>query len=128
MLELDLDVRLDLKLDLELRIKNNVLVVDKIYCKDLDGMSKDEINTYEDIATKFTGIAYTGSSLLELFGGVAGKALTVETKWTIFTKQLVSVATKGTLSSTVGAEEVKLDYIQIDDLYEIDSEGELWVH
>lgn len=128
MLELDLDVRLDLKLDLELRIKNNVLVVDKIYCKDLDGMSKDEINTYEYIATKFTGIAYTGSSLLELFSGVAGKALTVETKWTIFTKQLVSVATKGALSSTVGSGEVELNYIQIDDLYEIDSGGKLWVH
>ena len=128
MLELDLDVRLDLKLDLELRIKNNVLVVDKIYCKDLGGMSKDEINTYEYIATTFTGIAYTGSSLLELFSGVAEETLTVETKWTIFTKQLVSVATKGTLSSTTGVKEVKLDYIQIDDLYEIDSEGKLWVH
>ena len=128
MLELDLDVRLDLKLDLELRIKNNVLVVDKIYCKDSDGMSKDKVKTCEDIATMFTGIAYTGSSLLELFSGVAGETLTVETKWTIFTKQLVSVATKGTLSSTVGVKEVKLDYIQIDDLYEIDSKGELWVH
>ena len=127
MLELDLDVRLDLKLNLELRIKNNVLVVDKIYCKDLDGIPKDTINTCKDIATKFTGIAYTGSSLLELFSGVAEETLTVETKWTIFTKQLVSVATKGTLSSTAGVKEVKLDYIQIDDLYEIDSEGKLWV-
>ena len=96
--------------------------------KKIEQMSEDEINTYEYITTKFTGITYTGSSLLELFTGVAGKALTVETKWTIFTKQLVSVATKGTLSSTVGSGKVELNYIQIDDLYEIDSEGELWVH
>ncbi|AXY81168.1 hypothetical protein AVP_52 [Aerococcus phage vB_AviM_AVP] len=51
-------------LDLELTIKNKVLVVDKVYYKDTNGLSKDLFQTYDDIVTKITGIVYEGGALL----------------------------------------------------------------
>lgn len=114
-------------LDLELTIKNKDLVVDKVYYKDTNGLSKDTIETYDDIVTNITGIVYEGSSLLGLFSGIVGETLTVETDWGMFSQELLKVFPKATLSSIIGEEEVELTYTQIDDLYEMDSGGELWV-
>ena len=115
-------------LDLELTIKNKFLIVDKIYYKDTNGLSKDTFETYDDIVTKFTGITYDGSALLGLFNGIVGETLTVETEWGMFSQELLKVSPKATLSSIVGEEEVELNLVQVDHLYQIDSGGELWVY
>lgn len=115
-------------LDLELTIKNKFLIVDKVYYKDTNGLSKDTFETYDDIVTKFTGITYTGSSLLGLLSGIVGETLTVETDWGMFSQELLKVSPKATLSSVVGEEEVKLTDEQLEDLNDMDSGGELWVY
>lgn len=115
-------------LDLELTIKNKVLVVDKVYYKDTNGLSKDTFQTYDDIVTKITGIVYNGSALLGLFSGIVGETLTVETEWGTFSQELLKVSPKATISSIVGEEEVELTLVQVDHLYQINSGGELWVY
>lgn len=115
-------------LDLELTIKNKFLIVDKVYYKDTNGLSKDTIETYDDIVTKFTGITYTGSSLLGLLSGIVGETITVETDWGMFSQELLKVSPKATISSIVGEEEVKLTDEQLEDLKDMDSGGELWVY
>lgn len=115
-------------LDLELAIKNKFLIVDKIYYKDTNGLSKDTIETYDDIVTKITGVSYNGSSLLGLLSGIVGETLTVETDWGMFSQELLKVSPKATISSIVGEEEVKLTNEQLSDLKEMDSGGELWVY
>ena len=115
-------------LDLELTIKNKVLVVDKVYYKDTNGLSKDTIETYDDIVTKITGVSYIGSSLLGLLSGIMGETLTVETDWGMFSQELLKVSPKATISSIVGEEEVKLTNEQLADVKEMDSGGELWVY
>lgn len=115
-------------LDLELTIKNKFLIVDKVYYKDTNGLSKDTIETYDDIVTKITGVSYNGSSLLGLLSGIVGETLTVETDWGMFSQELLKVSPKATISSIVGEEEVKLTNEQLSDLKEIDSGGELWVY
>lgn len=115
-------------LDLELTIKNKFLIVDKVYYKDTNGLSKDTIETYDDIVTKITGVTYTGSSLLGLLSGIVGETLTVETDWGMFSQELLKVSPKATLSSVVGEEEVKLTDEQLEDLNDMDSGGELWVY
>lgn len=115
-------------LDLELTIKNKFLVVDKVYYKDTNGLSKDTIETYDDIVTKITGITYDGSVLLGIFSGIVGETLTVETEWGMFSQELLKVSPKATLKSIVGEEEIELTLIQAVSLYEIDSGGELWVY
>src|SRR5699024_10858703 len=115
-------------LDLELTIKNKFLIVDKIYYKDTNGLSKDIFETYDDIVTKFTGITYTVSSLLGLFSGIVGETLTVETDWGMFSQELLKVSPKSTINSIVEEEEVKLTYEQLEDLKDMDSGGELWVY
>lgn len=115
-------------LDLELAIKNKFLIVDKIYYKDTNGLSKDTFEAYDDIVTKFTGITYTGSSLLGLFSGIVGETLTVETDWGMFSKELLKVSPKATISSIVEEEEIKLTDEQLEDLKDMDSGGELWVY
>lgn len=115
-------------LDLELAIKNKFLIVDKIYYKDTNGLSKDTFEAYDDIVTKITGIVYNGSELLGLFSGIVGETLTVETEWGMFSQELLKVSPKATLSSIVGEEEIELTLFQVEHLYEIDSGGELWVY
>lgn len=115
-------------LDLELTIKNKFLIVDKIYYKDTNGLSKDTFEAYDDIVTKITGVTYTGSSLLGLLSGIVGETITVETDWGMFSQELLKVSPKATISSIVGAEEVKLTNEQLADLDEMDSGGELWVY
>lgn len=115
-------------LDLELTIKNKVLVVDKVYYKDTNGLSKDTVETYDDIVTKITGIVYNGSELLGLFSGIVGETLTVETEWGMFSQELLKVSPKATINSIVEEEEVKLTYEQLEDLKDMDSGGELWVY
>lgn len=115
-------------LDLELTIKNKFLIVDKVYYKDTNGLSKDTIETYDDIVTKITGVSYIGSSLLGLLSGIMGETLTVETDWGMFSQELLKVSPKATISSIVGEEEVKLTNEQLADLKEMDSGGELWVY
>jgi len=115
-------------LDLELTIKNKFLIVDKVYYKDTNGLSKDTVETYDDIVTKFTGITYDGSVLLGLFSGIVGETLTVETDWGMFSQELLKVNPKATISSIVGEEEVKLTDEQLEDLKDMDSGGELWVY
>ena len=115
-------------LDLELAIKNKFLIVDKIYYKDTNGLSKDTFEAYDDIVTKFTGITYDGNILLGLFSGIVGETLTVETDWGMFSQELLKVSPKATLKSIVGEEEIELTLFQVEHLYEIDSGGELWVY
>lgn len=115
-------------LDLELTIKNKVLVVDKVYYKDTNGLSRDTIETYDYVVTMITGASYTGSSLLGLFSGIVGETLTVETDWDMFSKELLKVSPKATISSIVGEEEVELTDEQLEDLKDMDSGGELWVY
>lgn len=115
-------------LDLELAIKNKFLIVDKIYYKDMNGLSKDTFEAYDDIVTKFTGITYDGSALLGLFSGIVGETLTVETDWGMFSQELLKVSPKATLNSIVGEEEIKLTDEQLEDLKDMDSGGELWVY
>lgn len=115
-------------LDLELTIKNKFLIVDKVYYKDTNGLSKDTIETYDDIVTKITGVSYNGISLLGLLSGIVGETLTVETDWGMFSQELLKVSPKATISSIVGEEEVKLTNEQLSDLKEMDSGGELWVY
>ena len=115
-------------LDLELTIKNKFLIVDKVYYKDTNGLSKDMVETYDDIVTKITGVSYTGSSLLGLLSGIVGETLTVETDWGMLSQELLKVSPKATISSIVGEEEVKLTDKQLEDLKDMDSGGELWVY
>lgn len=115
-------------LDLELTMQNKVLVVDKVYYKDTNSLSKDMIENYDDIVTKITGVSYKGSSLLDLLSGIVGETLTVETDWGMFSQELLKVSPKATVRSIVGEEEVKLTDEQLEDLENMDSGGELWVY